>query len=114
MRGNKHPAPARRHPQSWGTSRCIGLGQGNTGIYGFMGPRSLCGPVRAKKTLKRLKRPAGKGALFSGGFFHLHRYFQRARAKLDHPRPAEMFLRDMVTFITGKNKGKQALGSMDS
>ena len=67
-----------------------------------------------KKTLKRLKRPAGKGALFSGGFFHLHRYFQRPRAKLDHPRPAEMFLRDMVTFIMGKIKGKQALGSMEA
>ena len=57
---------------------------------------------------------AGKGALFSGGIFHSHRYFQRPRAKLDHPRPDEMLLRDMVTFMTGKNKGKQALGSMEA
>ena len=53
MRGNKHPAPARRHPQSWGKACCIGIGQGNTGIYGFMGPKSLCGTPRAKKDAKR-------------------------------------------------------------
>ena len=76
------------------------------------GPRACAGRWERKKTLKRLKRPAGKGALFSGGFFHLHRYFQRPRAKRDHPRLAQRLLRDMVTFMTGKNKGKRALGRM--
>ena len=40
------------------------------------GPRACAGLCERKKTLKRLKRPAGKGALFSGGIFHFFRYSQ--------------------------------------
>ena len=76
--------------------------RGTRGYMVLWGHRACAGRCERKKTLKRLKRPAGKGALFSAGIFPSHRYFQRPRAKLDHPRPAEMFLRDMVTFIMGK------------
>ena len=71
MRGNKHPAPARRHPQSWGKACCIGLDQGNTGIYGFMGAKSLCGTLRAKKDAKTFKKACGKRCTIFGGFFSL-------------------------------------------
>ena len=71
MRGNKHPAPARRHPQSWGISRCIGIGQGNTGICGFMGAKSSCGTLRAKKDAKTFKKACGKRCTIFGGGFSL-------------------------------------------
>ena len=60
MRGNKHPAPARRHPQSWRKACCVRMDQGNAGIYGFMGAKSSCGTLRAKKDAKTFKKACGK------------------------------------------------------
>ena len=43
----------RGHPHSWGKACCVRMDQGNTGIYGFMGPKSLCGTLPEKKDAKR-------------------------------------------------------------
>ena len=69
MRGNEHAAPARRHPHSWGKACCVRMDQGNTGICGFMGAKSSCVTLRAKKDAKTFKKACGKRCTIFGGDF---------------------------------------------
>ena len=55
MGAQTHAAPARKHPQSWGSARCKGMDQGNTGAPSSTGPRARAGRCERKKTLKHAK-----------------------------------------------------------
>ena len=55
MGAQTHAAPARKHPQSWGSARCKGMDQGNTGTPSSTGPRARAGRCERKKTLKHAK-----------------------------------------------------------
>ena len=74
MRGNKHTAPARKHPQSWGLVCCVGMDQGNTGTPSSTCPRACAGRCGIEKTLKdakTCKKACGKRCTIFGGDFSL-------------------------------------------